>query len=164
MTTKEKGTKVSRQAQLSALVAGIQKRMSGVSSITLGGVTVPVADMVKLFQTDIDEMKASAKAKADYLAQVQTERTMRAKVNPTLRQFKNYVLATFGDTQDAISVLEDFGLKPRKTAKLTAEQKAEAQGKAKATRKARGTSSTTAKAEGSTPAAQPSGSATPAKA
>ena len=156
--------KVSRQAQLLALVAGIQKRMSGVSSITLGGVTVPMTDVVKLFQTDIDEMTASAKAKADYLGQVQMERTTRAKVNPTLRQFKSYVYATFGDTQDAISVLEDFGLKPRKTAKLTAEQKAEAQGKAKATRKARGTSGTTAKAAGSTPAAESNGSTTPAKA
>jgi hypothetical protein len=92
-------------------------------------------------------MEASAKAKADYSATVQAERTQRAKVTPTLRQFKNYVFATFGDTQDAISVLADFGLKPRKSKSLTAVQQVEAQGKAKATRKARGTLSPAEKAK-----------------
>jgi hypothetical protein len=132
-------TKVSRQVQLQKLLEGIAKRYPGVIQLTFGGATFAIVDLEKLIQQDIDGMAASAKAKADYSQVVQQERTTRAKVSPVIRQFKNYVLATFGDTQDAVSVLADFGLTPRTRKKPSAATVVEAQGKAEATRKARGT-------------------------
>ncbi len=140
-------TKLSRQAQLRAILAGIAKRYAGVTSFTLGGRDVAVADLVKLIQTDLDGLDAIAKAKAAYGQTVQEERATRASLSPLLRFLRNFVLATLGDTQASVAALQDFGFTPRKTTKSTSATKAQAQEKGKATRKARGTQSKKAKAK-----------------
>jgi hypothetical protein len=150
--------KVSRQAQLQKILSGISARFSGVTTVTFGGKAVVLADFVKLVQTELDGIAASAKAKDAYAAEVQTERNARTQLNPALRQFRNLVFATFGDTQDSVQALGDFGLAPRKVGKKTAEVKAEAAKKAEATRKAReGGSTETA----TTPAVTPAPVSTP---
>jgi predicted flavoprotein YhiN len=158
-------TKVSRQAQLRDLVAGIGMHLSSVTTVTLGGVQMSTTDVVKLFQQEIDAMTASVQARAAYSSVVQQERATRAKVSPTLRQFKSWVLATFGDTQDSVKALADFGITPRKVTKPSTEVLSEAQAKSKATRKARGTTSQKAKEQihgDITPAAAPTPAGSPA--
>jgi hypothetical protein len=110
-----------------------------VTTITLGGKQVLVSDLVKLIQTELDGITATANAKATYSAQLQTERTTRATLVPTLRQFKSYVLGTFGDTVDSEKALVAFGYFPRKAPKRTVKEKNLAVEQAAATRKARGT-------------------------
>ena len=128
--------KVSRQAKLQKILSGISVRLTGVTSITLGGKTVVLTDFVKQIQTELDDIAATEKSKAAYAGRVQTERTTRGQLLPSLRQFKSYVLATFGDTQDAVEALADFGFNPRKVGKKTAAEKAQAAEKAKQTKEA----------------------------
>jgi hypothetical protein len=97
------------------------------------------ADLVNLIQGDIDATDASDKARADWLASVQAEKDLHAKVDPVLRAFKRQVFAQFGDTQSASSTLGDFGWSPPKVAEKTSTTKAEAAAKGKATRAARHT-------------------------
>jgi hypothetical protein len=132
--TNQKVAKVSRQARLQKILSGISSRFSGMSSIMLGGKTVVLSDLVKSIQTELDDIAASAQAKDAYAAQVQKERTARASLTPTLRQLKSYVMGSFGDTQDSVQALGDFGFTPRKVGKKTAAEKAQAQEKAKVTR------------------------------
>ena len=134
-----KTAKISRQAQLQAALDGIAKHYANVTTLTFGGATVAVADLKTLIQQELDSMKASAIAKAAYAGEVQQERNARAKLSPTFRQFRNYVFASFGDTQDAVAVLGDFGFSPRKTPKVDVATKAAAAKASEATRAARGT-------------------------
>jgi hypothetical protein len=131
--------KTTRLSRLQKIQAGIGKHLSNVSSITLGGVSYAPADLEKLIQADLDTMKASAKAHADWLAQVSVERNSHTKVGPVLRLLKAYVISLFGETQDASGKLEDFGYSPRKPSLKTLAVKVEARDQAKATREARHT-------------------------
>ena len=144
MTTKGK---VSRQAQLQKILQGLGKRFPPGSSITLGGVSYPLGDLEKLIQGDLDEVTATVNSRAAYRTQIELERVSRKKVGPVLRLLKNYVLAMFGDTQDATAVLSDFGYEPRKAPKRTAADKAEAASKAEATRNAKKPAKPAPKAE-----------------
>jgi hypothetical protein len=154
---KMKIAKVSRQAQLLQILKGIASRFPGVSNLTFGGKTVVLTDFEKLIQTELDGIASAAKAKDAYAGEVQKERTTRAQLNPTLRLFKNYVIGLFGDTQDSVEALGDFGFSPRKARKPTVATKNEAQVQAAATRKARGTVGPKAKAKikGTVPSTTP---------
>jgi hypothetical protein len=154
--TKPKIAKVSRQAQLQKILSGIAARLPGVTTITCGGKSVVLTDFENLVQTELDGIGSAAKAKDAYAGEVQKERNARAALNPSLRQFRNYVYATFGDTQDSVEVLGDFGLAPRTRRQPTAAVKAEAQVKSKATREARGEGGK--KGPAATPAPQAAGS------
>jgi len=159
-----KPSKTTRQSRLSKILAGLAKYFSGVT-ITLGGVAYAYDDLRRLIQGDLDAMTASAQAKAAYSAQVQVERNVHAKVNPVLRLLRNFVIAQFGDTQDASGKLADFGYAPRKSTKKTLEVKVGAQEKTKATRAARHTlgSKQKTKVKGTVPAPAPAAAAPIAK-
>jgi hypothetical protein len=135
-----------------------------VNSFTLGGATYTMIDLTKLIQGDLDAMDATAQARAATSTKVQLERNAHAKVNPVLRLLKNYVIAMFGDTQDASSALADFDYTPRKSSKKTLVVKVEAAGKTKATRSARQTlgKKQKAKIKGTVPAVAPAATPAPA--
>jgi hypothetical protein len=101
---------------------------------------------VKQVQTELGDIAATETSKAAYAARVESERVMRAQLSPALRQFKSYVLVTFGDGQDSVEALSDFGFTPRKVGQKTAAEKAQAAEKAKATK---------AKEKAQAPAPQP---------
>jgi hypothetical protein len=157
-------TKVTRQNQLRQLMAGIDKHLTNVTSVTLAGADVPLPQVKAQLQADVDASDASVQAKANLAAVVQRERNSHANLEPTLRLFKSYVVSHFGDTNDASDVLSDFGLKPRPSPKTTVATKAEAAEKSKATREARHTMGPKQKAKikGTVPAEQPSASSTAA--
>jgi hypothetical protein len=133
----KKTGKTDRLVQLRKILAGIDAHLPAVKSITLGGVPYTRKELVELIQQDLAMIDASAKAKAAYLTQIQVERNTHAKVSPVLRFLKAYVIVQFGDAQDAMSKLEDFGYSPRRVGSLTVAEKAGAQEKARATRDAR---------------------------
>src|ERR1700680_98306 len=102
MTTANKTT---REGQLQKLLAGFVKHYGNVSSLTTGGVSYTPVELEKLLQSGLDQMAATAKAHADFRTQVQAERDVFAKLNPTLRALKNTIVGQFGDTVNATSVL-----------------------------------------------------------
>ncbi len=131
--------KVSRQARLQQILHGLGVRFPNVSTLMLGGVDYTMDELKRLVQGDLDAMEATAQAVAAFRTLVQRERNTHAKVNPILRLLKAYVIASYGDTQDASGALADFGYAPRKSSKKTLATKVEAVDKAKATREARHT-------------------------
>lgn len=128
-----------RLKQLQKIQQGLAKHYAGVTSLTLGGVSVTLTDLQGLIQADLDAMDTSAKAKAIHRGLVQAERSAHAKALPLLRSLKALVFASHGGTEATSELLEDFGYRPRKRAARTVEQVAEAAVKAKATREARHT-------------------------
>ena len=138
-------SKTTRLGRLQKVLAGLGKHFQPAATLQVGGVTYTVQALTGLIQGDIDAVTASAKAKADWQALVQAERNAHAKAAPILRQLEGLVVNMFGDTQEAVSTLEDFGFKPRTRTKPTAKTQVDAQGKAEATRKARHTASPKAK-------------------
>src|ERR1700722_13873308 len=128
-------TKTSRQVQLQQILAGLNQYFPNVT-ITLGGTGYIVA---KLTQPVVEASTASAQVNAAYSTQVQVEPNAINQVTTVLRLLKAYVIASFGDAQDASSKLAAFGYSPRKSTKKTLAVKVEAVDKTLATREARHT-------------------------
>jgi hypothetical protein len=131
--------KPTRKDLLRLIISGVQKHYPG-GQLVLASQTFNLpSDLVKFIQADIDASDAADKVRADWLAAVQVQTDAHQKVGPVLRAFKRQVLAQFGDTQDASSTLADFGYAPPKVAAKSAETKATAAEKGRATRAARHT-------------------------
>jgi hypothetical protein len=133
-----KSTKADTLAAVTALIAGTNKHFPN-GSFTLGNVTYTTQSLVTLLQsliTAINAVNAAEAAAKDALSALQVNGT---NVTPVLRAYRRFVLAAFSN---ASQVLADFGIAPPKVrTPLTAEQKAAAVAKMRATRKARGTTS-----------------------
>lgn len=133
-----KPSKAVALARVQALISGTEKHLAN-GSYNVGGTAFTSASLVQLFQSLVDAMTAVAAAHValkDALAALQTT---QAKVGPTMRSFRRIVAGMFAG---ATQTLADFGLQPPKARKpMTAEQRAAAKAKAKATREARGTTS-----------------------
>jgi hypothetical protein len=134
-----KSNKPTRKDKLRLIVSGVQKHFPS-GQMSLAGQTFNVpTDLVNLLQADINATDATDKARAAWLATVQTQTDSHAKVAPVLRSLKAQVFAQFGDTQDAATTLADFGYSPRKVRARSADKKAAAAVKGRATRAARHT-------------------------
>ncbi|HEX8794009.1 MAG TPA: hypothetical protein VF765_23870 [Polyangiaceae bacterium] len=122
------------------LLAGTRKRFPNVSqTLTLDGAPVTVDAVTKELQGFLDDHAAVAAAKATLKAKVAAEDTGLAALNALVKAFIAFLRVNFGSDAEALA---DFGLAPPKApAPLTAEQKAVAAEKRKATRAARGTKS-----------------------
>jgi hypothetical protein len=127
-----------KQADLATkLAAGIQKYLSAVPQLTVGGGNITPAQVVAqltalaTLRTDVNSARTVMEAK---LAE---ERAKGPALEVFLTAVVSFVRGTYGNSPDTLA---DFGLKPKKARKpLTAEQLAAKALKAKATRKARGT-------------------------
>jgi hypothetical protein len=132
------GKKKTDEASLATqLVAGAQKHLANMGQLVIAGGTFTLAQASA-------QLQAFAKLRSDVEA---TRAALRVKLDAETAQgpgarafflaFIAFVRAAFGASAD---VLADFGLQPKKApAPRTAEQKAAAAAKAKATRAARGT-------------------------
>jgi len=149
--------KVTRQARITKVIAGIQQFFMGMQVIVLGGKSYTPVALVGLLQRVLDAINQSSSAKAGYEAAVQNERNQIAETAPVLRFIEKFVVLQFGDTQDASQKLDVFGYAPRKVPAKKVSTKSEAIAKAKATRAARGTTGPKQKAKikGTVPAAEP---------
>jgi hypothetical protein len=135
-------TKASALAQLQALISGLQKHYPN-GQFTFGNVAYTTVSLVTLFQGLIDAINKVNVAQASAKDVVSAMNAMEATVGPVFLLLRRNLRDTYGTTSQT---LLDFGLTPAKArAPMTAEQKAAAQAKAKATRIARGTASKKAK-------------------
>jgi hypothetical protein len=139
---KNKGKKVSADLAES-LIAGVEKRLAGVTQVLLaGGVFTPaqiVSELQKLvtMRADVEAARTATQEK------VEVERAAAPSIRAFMSTVVQYVRAAYGNRAE---VLADFGLAPKKAhTPLTVEQKVAAAAKREATRVARGTKSAKAK-------------------
>jgi len=146
------------------LIDGIQKNASKLpASFPVGSVITTPADVVTMLQGRITTGKAVVQADAARTAAVQSDRTTRAATQAKVSAFRRIIVAMFEASPD---VLGDFGLAASKPPQKTAETKAAAAAKAKATRALLGTKGSqqkkAAKAAAAAPAPAPAPAAAPA--
>jgi hypothetical protein len=135
MTT-NKNTKATLQQRIRGLIAGTQKHAPN-GSLTLGSATYTTPALVQLLKSLADALDAVDAAKASWKEALTNELDLHAKVEPVVRDYEAWVAVSFGGSP---STLADYGVTPRKVpTPLTAEQKASAAAKRKATRLARNT-------------------------
>jgi hypothetical protein len=125
-------------AQVKQLITGANKHFpNGSQVLQVGGVTSTVRGVTGVMQTLVDNRDAVEVSKAAMKAKIETERSQAPNQLAMIRAFETVVRGTFGNSAD---VLADFGLAPPKArTPLTAEAKAVAAAKRKATRAARHT-------------------------
>jgi hypothetical protein len=146
------------------LIDGIQANTSKLpASFPVGSVTTTPAAVVTLLQGRITTGKAVVQAESARTAAVQADRTLRAQTQPEVSAFKRIIVAMFLQSPD---ILGTFGLAAPKPPVKTAETKAAAAAKAKATRALLGTKGSqqkkAAKAAAAAPAPAPAVSPAPA--
>jgi hypothetical protein len=133
MATVNKQTVQARDGQV---IVGLQKHLQNLASLVILGVTYTPAELMALFQSDIDSANAVTTAKAKHKDLVLANRALGKKVRLVRTGLRGLVRNMFGDVAE---ILADFGFTPPKVAKLTADQKAQAAQKVVATRKVRHT-------------------------
>jgi hypothetical protein len=134
-----KGTGKSNQAsRVKQLILGTKKHYAnGSAELQVAGATFTVTALTQLMQDFVDNREAVEASKAAMKAKIEAERTHAPSQIAVIHAFETIVKGTFGTSAD---VLADFGLAPPKArTPLTAEKKAVAVAKRKATRAARHT-------------------------
>jgi hypothetical protein len=129
-------TRTSTQGKDQQVITGIQKDLSTMSSLPLGGETFTPPTLVALVQSRIDAGNQVVVAKANWQNAAKTYATINTKATIVVHDLKQLVIGAFGATS---SKLADFGFAARKVTVLTPEQKVAAAAKRAATRKARNT-------------------------
>ncbi len=135
-----KGTEI---ATATALLAGFQKHLSNVTSLTFGSVTYTPSQIIAALQLLMNLRSAVEAAQAAAKAKLTAEEAQAPALLVVMDGLTAYVKLTFSESPD---VLADFGLKPKKArTPMTAAQKAVANAKRQATREARGITTKAAK-------------------
>jgi hypothetical protein len=138
--------KAARATRAGQLIAGARKHFPNAGQVlTFGGGTanVTVDAAVAQLQKLVDYRAAVVEARAAAKDTVQAERAAAPALVAFMNAFEAFVRLQLGADTKALA---DFGLAPRKArAPMTAEQKAVAAAKRKATRDARGTKGPRAK-------------------
>ena len=132
-------SKTDRATRVGQLIAGLKKRFpNGSQKLTIrGGSSVTVDEAAAELQKFADNRAAVTQAQAAAKAKVAAERADLPTLDAFINAFVAFVKFTFGSDATALA---DFGIAPPKArVPLTAEQKAAAAAKRKATRTARGT-------------------------
>ena len=136
-------SKANETTQATQLIAGFQKHLATVTSLTLASVAYTPAQIEAALQLLIALRSAVAAAKSAVKAKLAAEQTQAPTLRSLMAALASYVKVTFSASPD---VLADFGLAPKKAATpLTTAEKTVAVAKRASTRKARGTTSKKAK-------------------
>jgi hypothetical protein len=152
-------TRTNTQGKDQQVITGVQKDLTLMSSLPLGGQTFTPATLVAFVQSRIDAGNEVVVAKANWQSAAKAYEAINTKANVVVHDLKQLVIGAFGATS---SKLADFGFTAKKVTVLTPEQKVAAAEKRAATRKARNTLGPKAKlaVTGTVP---PTAPATPAK-
>jgi hypothetical protein len=138
MSSTTSNSKAAALARVQAIIAGTQQHFPN-GSFTLGNVAFTTASLVQEFQSLADAMGKLDATEASAKDARKARRDTAAKVDPLMRDYKRFLLATFST---ATQTLADFGMQPPKARKpLVTDKRAAATAKMRATRKARGTTS-----------------------
>jgi hypothetical protein len=137
-------SKNGKATAMTQVIAGARKNFpNGSQVITLDGTSTTIDAVVNEFQAFITKRAAIVAAQTAARNMVAAEDTGTAALNALFEAFVAFVRQTFGASS---TVLADFAIPVRKTpVAQTAEQKAVAAAKRKATREARGTTGPKAK-------------------
>jgi hypothetical protein len=138
-----------------SLAAGITKRLSSTTSVTVANTSYAPADLAKLFTSIADALDASPPLKAAWLTSARSAAATETKAHPVMVAFVTWARATYGKEP---AIMQDFGLTAPAPHPAKAATKAEAQVKARATKQAKKGTTAAAPAAAATPA-----SSTPAK-
>jgi len=142
MTTNT-ATKASETARATQLLAGFQKHLATVASLTIASVAYTPDQITKALGVLVALYAAVDAAKAVVKVKLAAEAAQAPALLSLMAGLVSYVKLTYSGSPD---VLADFGLVPRKVpTPMTAEQKAVANAKRKATRAARGITTKKAK-------------------
>lgn len=136
--------KNSKATRVGQLIAGARKHFpNGSQAISLEGAPTTIDGTLNQLQGFIDNRTAVVTAQATAKTKLAAERNAMPVLTALIEAFTAFVKLTFGPQAD---VLADFGIPaPKAATPLTAEQKAVAAAKRKATREARGTKGPKAK-------------------
>ncbi len=162
MKTSGNPNKVTAQVQYEKAIEGVDKYLATTASIVVASTTYTPAELKSALQGGVDAEKAVDQSRAQYRQQVVVATPARAKARAARNVVKKYVLTTYGD--QAVSVLEAFGIPVPKPRGGTAASRSAGALKAAATRKARREAAANAPKGGSAPPAPaPQATGTPAK-
>ena len=127
---------LSIETKLRKVIAGVEANLSGTETVTLAGRAYKRAELIKIFQAQLDAMQAVTELEGA-LAGARAARAKTARrVLPVQRALEEYVRAIHGATNPKLA---DYGFVPDAPRKVTAKTKAEAVAKGRATRIARHT-------------------------
>jgi len=156
--------KTTVEAEFKTLIAGINSQLPNETSFVINGTTWARADLIAQLQSRIDAAEATKSARTALHTVVSAEQASQLKIAPLRAGIKTYLQGRLGKSSAEMQL---FGFAPYKTAQKTAQTKADAVVKAKATRKARGTGGKKQKSQihgtvpATTPAAPSSATTTP---
>jgi hypothetical protein len=126
------------QARDAQVIAGIDKRLQGVTSIKLLGTAYTTGELSDVFQGHIDTFAQIAALRAQLREAVAAARAKTKQVATLGRALRTYLVNDNGSTS---AVLGDFGFAPDKVRQTDPVTQVVAAEKLRATRKARGTRS-----------------------
>jgi hypothetical protein len=136
MSTKNSPSKNTALALNEKAIEGISTYFAHVKTLTLAGTNYAPKDLQAVLQAEIDANKAVDTAQAQYTQQVVAAKLARSKGRAARKALKAYVLGTSGAA--SVQMLKDLGIPvPKPLGPKTAESKAQAAGKATATKKAK---------------------------
>jgi hypothetical protein len=121
---------------LRKVIAGIKANLTGGGAIILGGQKYQPADLVKIFQAQLDAMDAVTALEAKLASARVTRGKAARRTAPVLRVLEEYLRGVLGGTNPG---LMEYGFVPDAPRKVSVRTKAEAAAKARATRIARNT-------------------------
>jgi hypothetical protein len=124
------------QSEDAKIVAAIGKDLGTTSSLTLNGTAYTPAALSALVQNHFNQINVVLAAQAAWKKELASLHTLSTQLTPVVRALRTWLVNTFGPSSP---VLEDFGFAPRPKRVPTADVKAAAVVKRKATRAARGT-------------------------
>jgi hypothetical protein len=143
-------------------IDGVDKYFAHVKTFTLAGTTYTPATLKAVLQAEIDGDKAVDESQAQFQQQVVAAQLARAKARGARAGLKAYVLGTSG--ADAVQMLKDLGIPvPKPRGIKSAQSKAQAVGKATATRQAKKEAIASIDAPAPTPPALPAANVSPPK-
>jgi hypothetical protein len=140
--SKSHNTKVDLQAQYQSLIAGLQKYYLPTDTFHLAQGTLTRDAIIAEVQKFVYACQQTQEANQEWRGMVQAERTAELGIRTLRKGVRGIVLARFGVAAPAIL---KFGFTLPKVTPKTAETKAIAAQKGKATREARGTTGSTEK-------------------
>jgi hypothetical protein len=120
------------------IIVGVEKDLQNVSQIPLDGDTYTPQSLVAFIQSRIDANNKVLTTKAAWADATKTYKALNTKGSAVVRALRSFVVGMYGEQSPKLA---DFGFTPSKRATQTADQKAAAAAKRKATREARGTTS-----------------------
>jgi hypothetical protein len=118
-----------------SVVAALEK-LAPEANIPIAGQVAASKDLRAKLSSHVSAMDASSDARAKLVQAVTADREQRAQIRPLLAAIRSYAAGVYGEGSPEFAL---FGFKPKKVGYRTAETKAQAVEKLRATRAARHT-------------------------